>query len=63
MKITRFHYTDLFCAALNGGPDTMEIFKKLEARGFEIDEVPKDGEFYMDCSIMFMYPHKIQVLH
>ena len=60
-RITRFHYTDLYCAALNN-PDCMKIFKRMEEEGFDIVEHPEPGEFFPDYSVMFMYPHEIKPL-
>ena len=58
-RITRFHHTDLYCAALNN-PDCMKIFKRMEEEGFDIVEHPEPGELFMDYSVMFMYPHEIK---
>lgn len=60
LTLTRFHYTDLECAALNGGADGKRIWEDFVAR-FEItiDEIPVPGKHYADMSVCFMYPSQI----
>jgi hypothetical protein len=60
-RISRFHYTDLLCAAMNC-PATKVIFDKMEAEGFEIveDMSPEESRIH-DYSICLMYPHQIDV--
>ena len=62
LPISRFHYTDLYCAALNGGDDTMKIFNNLKSSGAfdNIIENPEPGMFLADYSVCFMYPHTIK---
>lgn len=58
VKVTRAHYTDLECAALNGGRDTQAIWEDLQKLYiFDIDEQPVEGVHYSDFSISFAYPH------
>ncbi len=61
IRITRFHYTDLVCAAMNDTTgDTQRILDRMiEDPGFTIDEEPVPGVFYHDVSVNFMYPHEI----
>ena len=63
LPISRFHYTDLYCAALNGGEDTQRIFDKLKADGAfdNIIENPEPGMFLADYSVCFLYPHSIKI--
>ncbi len=63
IRITRFHYTDLVCAAMNDKTgDTQRILDRMiEDPGFTIDEEPVPGVFYIDQSVNFMYPHEIKL--
>ena len=63
IRITRFHHTDLVCAAMNDtSGDTQRILDRMtEDPGFQIDEEPVPGVFYHDASISFMYPHEIKL--
>ena len=62
LPISRMHYTDLYCAALNGGKETQEIFDRLKNNGCfdNIVERPEPGMFLADYSVSFLYPHKMQ---
>ena len=64
IRITRAHYTDLVCAAMNDTTgDTQRILDRMEADpGFQIDEQPVEGVFYIDQSVNFMYPHEIGLI-
>lgn len=61
IRITRAHHTDLVCAAMNDTTgDTQRILDRMtEDPGFQIDEQPVEGVFYVDQSVSFMYPHEI----
>ena len=61
IRITRMHYTDLVCAAMNDTTgDTQRILDRMnEDPGFQIDEQPAEGVHYIDQSVNFMYPHEI----
>ncbi len=63
IRITRFHYTDLVCAAMNDKTgDTQRILDRMiEDPGFTIDEEPVPGMLYIDQSVNFMYPHEIKL--
>ena len=65
IRITRAHYTDLVCAAMNDTTgDTQKILDRMEKNpGFQIDERPVEGVFYVDQSICFMYPHEIKPIN
>lgn len=65
IRITRAHYTDLVCAAMNDTTgDTQKILDRMEKDpGFQIDERPVEGVFYVDQSICFMYPHEIKPIN
>ena len=61
-RITRSHYIDLECNALNN-PDAKRIFDEMSINpGWEIIDNPEPNEFIMDYSVNFMYPHEIKVL-
>lgn len=64
IRITRAHYTDLVCAAMNDTTgDTQRILDRMnEDPGFQIDEQPVEGVFYIDQSVNFMYPHEIGLI-
>ena len=61
IRITRAHHTDLVCAAMNDttGASQKILDRMTEDPGFQIDEQPVEGVFYIDQSIRFMYPHEI----
>ena len=61
IRITRAHHTDLVCAAMNDttGASQKILDRMTEDPGFQIDEQPVEGVFYIDQSIHFMYPHEI----
>ena len=61
IRITRAHHTDLVCAAMNDttGASQKILDRMTEDPGFQIDEQPVEGVFYIDQSIRFIYPHEI----
>jgi hypothetical protein len=64
-RISRFHYTDLCCAAMNDrSGDSQKIFDDLGKNGWDIveDMSPEESRFY-DYSIRFMYPHQISLIN